>query len=177
MRPTAACILPKNEMDERLSWIRTRILPHALRTQGRADGLRVDFADAPKIRGLLDQLIKLEADCCSQMRLKRIPGEFAGELSLEIRGVDPSDPVFTKLAGGSAQGEDGRIAKRSKAAAYSVGLGSAAGFFVCCVLAQLLIWALGGVAVPMLLLDQPAVIGATSVLVALLIWYRLRRND
>ena len=159
--PLAACTLPPEGLEQRLAWIRSEILPHAIASERGSDSLAWELEDVPGLAEKLDRLVAAERECCSGIVLTRAAGTKPGRRRLELRGVDPGAAVFASLQHeGTNPSLGGRVAK-------AAGIATAVSLLVCCVLPV----ALGGlfgaaVAAPFASLDQPWVIGAAFVLFA-----------
>lgn len=105
--PKAICSLPPRDLTDRLAWIRTEILPHAVGSTRLANGLRIELEDAPGLRDTLDRLIALEAECCGTIEYAWKP-DASGRLALTVRGIDPDASIFAELGvstGGRASSE------------------------------------------------------------------------
>ena len=172
--PADICTLPTNEISDRLAWIQSEILPHAIRSEPMADGIALELADAPGLAAKLDRLVELERACCSGIEIVHTASASAGQRRLEAHGADPQAPIFRLLRTEPARpsGLLGRIAK-------ATGLGAVTGLLVCCVLPIGLVALLGAtVAAPFTSLDQPWVIAGVSALsgVAAFAWQRRGRK-
>lgn len=95
--PADVCTLEAASMAERLDWIRTEILPHAVETRRLADGLALELANAPGLSEKLGRLIALERDCCEGIGFERARSALPERLRLEIHGVDPDAALFRSL--------------------------------------------------------------------------------
>ncbi|HTO54636.1 MAG TPA: hypothetical protein VMR50_14720 [Myxococcota bacterium] len=80
-----SCSLAPGELEERLSWIRREILPHALGSEALAGGFTWEFAAAPGLAETLDRLVALETGCCGALVFARVPSAEPGRLRLEVR--------------------------------------------------------------------------------------------
>lgn len=159
--PLAVCNLPPEGLEERLAWIRSEILPHAVASERGADSVAWELEDAAGLVAKLETLVAAERECCSGIAFTHTAGATPGTRRLEVRGLDPESAIFGSLpVGATAPGLGGRVAK-------AAGIGTLVSLFVCCVLPI----ALGGlfgaaVAAPFASLDQPWVIGVAFVLFA-----------
>jgi hypothetical protein len=70
---TPSCTLPPDALRERLDWIRSEILPHAVASERLADGVAWELDDVPDLAAKLDRLVELERECCSGMVLRHRP--------------------------------------------------------------------------------------------------------
>ena len=149
------CTLPRDGLGERMAWIRDEILPHARRTERLEFGLAWDLDMAPGLVEKLDHLIALERECCRGIVFARTQASVPGLLRFEVRGIDPDAAVFRALR---VEREGGRA--RWAHLAKAGGLGMLVSLVVCCVLPLLAAALVGSAAAaPLLLLDQPWVIG------------------
>jgi hypothetical protein len=83
------CTLSTDRLAERLAWIRSRILPHAVRMERLAAGVAWELDAAPGLADELERLIALERECCEGIAFERMSSATPGRLRLEVRGVDP----------------------------------------------------------------------------------------
>jgi hypothetical protein len=83
------CTLSTDRLAERLAWIRSQILPHAVRTERLESGVAWELDAAPGLAAKLDRLIELERECCEGIAFERAASPTPGCLRLEVRGVDP----------------------------------------------------------------------------------------
>ena len=159
--PLAVCTLPPEGLQERLAWIRSEILPHAIASERGADSVAWELEDAPGLAGKLDGLVAAERECCSGILFTHAAGATPGRRRLEVSGVDPDAAVFGALQNqGATPSLGGRVAK-------AAGIGTALSLLFCCVLPVAVAGLLGAaVAAPFASLDQPWVIGAGFVLFA-----------
>jgi hypothetical protein len=159
--PLAACTLPPEGLEERLAWIRSEILPHAITSERGADGVAWELEGAPGLTEKLDRLVAAERECCSGIVFTHAAGATPGGRRLEVHGVDPDAAVF------SAQQNERATPSLSGRVAKAAGIGTAVSLLICCVLPVALGGLLGAaVAAPFASLDQPWVIGAAFVLFA-----------
>ncbi len=171
--PLAVCTLPPDGREQRLAWIRSEILPHAVDGERIEDGLAWEFDDAPGLAARLDRLVALERECCSGIVFEHQPSQTAGRRRLEVRGIDPQAPIFANLQLEPAA--PGRVGPRLAKAA---GMGTLVSFFVCCVLPIAAAAALGAAAAaPFASLDNPWIIAAVALLTgaARFAWQNRRR--
>ena len=158
--PLEVCTLPPSDLEGRLDWIRREILPHAVERERLPNGVAWELRDEPGVAARLDELIELEADCCSSISFERRPGAVPGRQRLEVRGLDPDAPVLQGpgLTQPEKPGVGGRIGR-------AAGLGAALSLFVCCVLPVGAAAILGAAAAaPLASLDQPWVIAGSGLL-------------
>ncbi len=95
--PAEVCLLPEAGLSERLAWVRSQILVHAVATERGERCLAWELAEAPGLREKLERLVALERECCSSIAFVHGPGAAPGRLRLEVRGVDPDAAVFRSL--------------------------------------------------------------------------------
>ena len=158
--PLAVCTLPPDELVERLAWIRSEILPHAVDGESIEDGLAWELDDAPGLAAKLDQLVALERECCSGIVFEHQPSQTAGQRRLEVRGIDPRAPIFASLQ--STPAAPGGVGARLARAA---GLGTLVSLFVCCVLPIAAAGVLGAAAAASFAaLDDPWIIAGVALL-------------
>jgi hypothetical protein len=160
-------------LQQRLAWVRSEILPHAVASERGTDSVAWELEDAPGLARKLDGLVAAERECCAGIVFTHAAGATPGRRRLEVRGVDPDAAVFSALQLEDATASlGGRVAK-------AAGIGTAVSLLVCCVLPV----ALGGlfgaaVAAPFASLDQLWVIGAAFVLfAAATFWWQSRRRS
>ena len=165
--PAEICTLRGSELDERLSWIGGEILPYVIRSTRMSQGMDVDFREEPGLKDKLNELIRLEAECCEGILYRQTAGPQPGVLRLEIRGIDSNARVFQAvwepLGGVSGAGTLGRLVK-------SIGAGTGLSLLVCCVLPIAAVAVLGGVAAPLSGLDGPIPITIGAVVGGALAW-------
>jgi hypothetical protein len=169
--PADVCTLPPDAITERLAWIRTEIIPHALHSERLSNGVALELDNAPGVSEKLDRLVELERDCCSGIDFARVDASVADRVRFEIRGVDPDAAVFGPLEIPTVE-PGGTRARFAKAA----GAGVASSFFVCCVLPIGAIALLGAAAAPLAALDSPGPIAAGAVLSGAATWWWLGRK-
>ena len=160
--PATICSLPGEALSERLAWIRSEILSHAVATESHDDTITFELAEAPGLAEKLERLIALERECCSGIDFahERVPD--SGRHRLSLRGVDPRAPVFASLAAAERprSGIAGRLAR-------AAGCGAAAALLVCCVLPVAAGALLGAaLAAPLASLDDPRWIALASAFFA-----------
>jgi hypothetical protein len=163
------CNLPAQDREARLSMIRRVILPLAQRRERLPDGLAFRFAYSEPLERTLDQLVAFERGCCGSLSWEARRNA-DGSLRLSIRGLSPDSPLLQLGDGPPAPASRlGRLAR-------SLGLGTGAALFVCCVLPMGLAAVAGAsVAAPLAGLDQPAIIAAVALASAALTWLWLGR--
>jgi hypothetical protein len=171
--PAAVCTLPRDGLNERMAWLRDEILPHARGTERLESGLAWELEMAPGLSEKLDHLIALERECCRGIVFERMDASVPGMLRLEVRGIDPDAAVFRTL---QVQREYDRA--RWALLAQAGGLGVPLSFVVCCVLPLLAAALVGSAAVaPLVVLDQPWVIGLGTLPTTAAAWWWLRRRS
>jgi hypothetical protein len=95
--PNTVCTLPADGLSERLAWIRSEILPHAVASERRPNGIVWELEDAPGLAAKLDRLVALERDCCSGIDFRHGTSETVGRRRLEVIGIDPGSSAFISL--------------------------------------------------------------------------------
>lgn len=168
--PAAVCTLSPDGLDDRLTWIRREIVPHAVFHERLDRGLAFELVAAPGSSEALDRLIALERQCCSSIVFERKAGTAPGRLRLEIHGVDPSAAVFR--SGVEAEDRPPERARWLRAAAA----GLLASAFVCCIVPVAAISVLGAAAAPLAALDTPAALVAGAVAAGGGAWWWLGRR-
>ena len=158
--PLAICALPANGLNERLAWIRSEILPHAVKAEQTSDGLVWELEDARGLAAKLDRLVALERECCSGIVFEHRRSATAGRLHLEVRNIDPSAAVFASLMAGP--GQPPRMGTRLAKAAT---VGTVFSLVVCCALPLAAGALLGATAAaPIASLDRPSIIAGAAIL-------------
>lgn len=163
------CNLPAEDREARLAMIRDEILPLARRRERHPDGVTFEFANRPDLERTLEQLVAFERTCCGGLSWEATrPND--DTLRLTIRGLSPDSRLFEL-------GEPPAPASRLGRLARSLGLGTSAALFVCCVL-PLGVAAIAGasVAAPLAGLDQPITIAAVAIASAAVTWVWLGRR-
>jgi hypothetical protein len=157
--PTEICTLSTSALEERLRWIRTEVLPHAVHFERQAGAVSWELDDVAGLAERLDRLIALERECCSGIVVEH-QRLASGARRLTLRGVDPDAAVFQGFgeASAAAPGPGRRLAG-------AAGIGTLAGVLVCCVVPLAAAAILGGAtAAPLAGLDDPWVIVGASLL-------------
>jgi hypothetical protein len=158
VEPAAVCTLPPASLGERLAWIRAEILPHAIHSEQRPNGIVLELQDAPGLAAKLDQLVALERACCSDIVFEH-RASTGGRRTLEVRGIDPGAAVFATL---QVPGAPPRLGRRLAAA---LGLGTLLSLIVCCALPLALVALFGAAAAaPFAFLDDPWMISGAVLL-------------
>jgi hypothetical protein len=169
--PQEICTLSGNEVDERLTWIRDEILPHATRTVRRSRGLDIELEMAPGLGAKLDRLVALERECCAGISFERADGPEPGRHRLEIRGADPNAAIFRPLLA-----VDESMPTKSSRAARAAGVGVLASLFVCCVVPLAAGALIGSAAAPLAGLDHPAPIAGGALMGGFAAWWWMGRG-
>lgn len=167
--PAAVCTLSPDGLADRLAWVRQEILPHAAETVRLADGLAFELAHAPGLADRLDELIRLERDCCPGIVFERTASEAPDRLRFEVRGIDPDASVFRSLRFANAGPPVGLRA------AKAAGAGVLGSVLVCCILPIAAVAVLGGAAAPLLALDSPLPIAGGALLAGSAAWWGFGR--
>lgn len=163
------CNLPADHREARLAMIRSEILPLARRRERLPDGLAFEFAYSGPLERTLDQLVAFERGCCGSLSWEATRNA-DGPLHLTIRGLSPDSPLLE--LGDLPPAPASRLGRLAR----SLGLGTGAALFVCCVLPMGLAAVAGAsVAAPLAGLDQPAIIAAVALASAGLTWMWLGR--
>jgi hypothetical protein len=167
-----ACDLPSDRLRDRVAMIRRDVLPHATRREALADGFCLEFEHSPAMQKTLEDLVAFERECCSGLAWSlRRPSDRV--LRLSVEGLTPDSDFFLAVGGATDPSVDGRLARLAQAS----GLGALAGFSLCCIV-PIGVAAVAGasVAAPLAKLDDPLVISAASVVLALPAWLWLKRR-
>ena len=167
------CSLTPDALQERLAMIRNEILPHVNRTEELSNGLAWELAATPEMREKLEQLVELERSCCNGLEWSLEAR--AETLRLSVTGVDPRSGFFAALGGPTrvVEHRGGRF-RLLKSGALGFGIS----FSLLCLL-PLGLAALAGAAVaaPFAVLDDPLLVGASSIVVGGAAWALMRRRD
>jgi hypothetical protein len=156
--------------------VRRDIQPYATATHKLDNGIAWDFAATPQMRERLENLARLERECCASLEFEVWENPGATRLRFEISGVDPNSGFFDGLDLSDPRGEQRRSSRWGKILKRG-GLGAVASVFVCCVLPLALVSVAGfGFAAPLMKLDNPVSIGAGAILFATLFWLYERRR-
>jgi hypothetical protein len=155
-----------------MAWIRREILPHAVASTPLDHGIAFDLVAAPGLEAKLDELIRLERECCSRLRIERKAGGEPGRLRLEVHGLDPGAPSLRSLRLPRA-----RLSRRTRLV-RAAGAGLLSSLVVCCVLPAAAAAVLGATVLPIFAsLDGPLPIAAGALLGGALAWRRLGRRE
>ena len=167
------CNLSDEDREARRESLSRRLFAFVRRREELPEGLALYFDETPEMRDELDELVEFERGCCSGVGWS-LRSE-SGALRLEISGIDPNSAAFASIGSVAAMPSNSDKPGRWPRLLRSVGFGSAGAFLVCCVL-PLGVLALVG-ATPLLLLDNPWVIGASALGLSGLLWvWEGRRN-
>ncbi len=170
------CSLSSTDLASRLSMIRKEIAPFAMDSQRLESGMSWDFQATDQIRDRLENLVRLERDCCGHLEFQIWENPGRTRLRLEISGVDPNTGYFDALVTSDTESDDPprvRWLRLGRRGALAAGVS----FFVCCVIPGALVSFAGmKVAAPLMKLDNPVVIAAGTVLFTSLFWFRERRR-
>lgn len=169
--PAEICTLPPEGMQDRLTWIKREILPHAIETVPLENGLAVELRAVPGLVERVDRLVALESDCCSSITWRRAESSKSDHLRLEVLGVKPDAEIFRSLnvPQATATLPTHRLGK-------AAGFGLLSSFVVCCVLPIAAGTLLGGAAAPLAGLDGPAPLAAGALLGGGAAWWWLGRR-
>ena len=158
--PLAVCTLSAGGLGERLAWIRSEIMPHAVASERSPDGIAWELEDAPGLAAKLDRLVALERECCSGIVFEHRTSPTVGRRLLEVRGIDPRAAVFATLQPDASDPRrlGGQLAK-------AAGIGTLLSLLVCCALPIAAAALLGATAAaPFASLDDPWMIAGAAVL-------------
>ncbi len=166
------CSLPSDKLGERVAMIKRDILPQVTRRETLADGVAFEFEHTPAMQKTLEDLVAFERECCSGLawNLCRPSGRV---LRLRVKGLDPESDFFRAVGGTTDAPIKGRLARLAQAG----GIGAGVGLFFCCVVPIGVVAVAGAaVAAPLSKLDDPLVISATAVVLAVPAWFWLKRR-
>jgi len=170
------CLLPSDQLEERLDWVNREIAPHATRRIEIPNGVAWDFEATAELRQRLELLASLERECCGPADVEFAVRETgAARLRFEILGAKALEffpSRATELAGTPrTTGKLRRVARTGAIAAFG-------SFLVCCIL-PIGVAAVAGAAVaaPLLMLDNPWVIGAFAVALGIGVWQLEKRPE
>ncbi|MBW2244706.1 MAG: hypothetical protein JRH01_22220 [Deltaproteobacteria bacterium] len=170
--PAEICTLPPDGMEDRLTWIKREILPHAVETIRLEKGLAFELAEVPGLVEKVDRLVELESDCCSSITWRRTESSKSDQVRLEILGVNPDAQIFRSLKVPESVPEP-QIRRFGKAA----GFGLLSSFVVCCVLPIAAGALLGTATAPLAGLDGPGPLAAGALLGGSAAWWWLGRRN
>jgi hypothetical protein len=168
------CDLSEEDQNGRIEFLREGLFTLVRRREERPDGLAVFFDDTPQIRAQLDEFVAFERNCCSSIgwSVDHTPEG----LRLEISGVDPRSDVFATTGPDNLDALEQTDVRLWPRLLRSVGFGSLGALLVCCILPLGVVALLG--ATPLLLLDNPWVIGASALGLAGFLWqWETRRQN
>ena len=184
--PLEICTLSTDSLAERLAWLRSEVLAHAVTSERNANGIAWELDDVPGLATTLDRLIALERECCSGIAFEHRTSRTPGRRRLELRGIDPHAAVFATLAadagaprrlGGRLAKASGRLAKAIGRLAKAIGAGTLLSLLVCCALPIAAAALLGAsAAAPLASLDHPWTIAGMALLFGALAyaWQHMR---
>jgi len=171
------CSLSPDDLEDRLAMVRRDLQPHASASQKLENGIAWDFEASPEMRARLEDLARLERQCCSDLEFEVWENPSGTRLRFEISGADPRTGFFDRLdlsnPKGAAKIPSGwlRLAQRG-------GLAALASLVVCCVIPAALVSFAGiSIAAPLMKLDDPLVIVGSAVVFATLLWLHDRRRS
>ena len=169
------CTLSPDALEDRLAMVRREIGPHASATQRLENGIAWDFDATPDMRAKLENLARLESECCGDLEFEIWENPSGTRLRFEISGADPNSGFFDGLSlanpYGTDEKESNEESRRWLRFAKRGGLAVVASFVVCCVLPLAIVSVAGiTVAAPLMKLDNPVTIGAGAVLFGALFW-------
>ena len=163
--PLAICTLSADALEERLAWIRSEILPHAVASERSPDGIVWELEDAPGLAAKLDQLVALERECCSGIVFEHAASSTNGRRRLEVCGVDPRAAVFASPQIELDPGEPRLLGGLGRRLARAAGFGTLLSLLVCCALPIAAVALFGAAAAASLAsLDDPWVIAGALFL-------------
>ena len=167
------CSLTADEASNRMSWIRSEIVPHAIRTVRLERGLAFELAEAPGLAAKLDRLIELERACCSDIDIvfERVASATSGHPRLEVRGIDPDAEVFQSLLE-----PDVPATQPASRLAKAAGIGAIATLFICCVLPVAAVALAGAAAAPIAGLESLGGLAASGIATGSAAWLWLGRR-
>lgn len=172
------CQLSDEDLEARRVDLGRRLAPELRGRRNLSDGVILSFDATSEMREELSAFVAFESECCLSLNFS--VSEAAGELELEMRGIDPSAVFFADVAlsaESDATDSDAEGSIRWRPVLDSIGLGALGAFAVCCVLPMALVAAFGtAVAAPFTKLDNPWLISASAFVFAAGIWLWQRRR-
>ena len=166
------CDLSDEDRETRRASLHKRLFVFVRRRQELPDGLALYFDETPEMRAELDEFVEYERGCCSSIGWS-VRSE-SGALRLEIKGIDPRSAAFATAGSVATEPSDTKQPGLWPRLLRSIGFGSVGAVLVCCVL-PLGVMAVVG-ATPLLLLDNPWVIGASALGLGGFLWHREGRH-
>lgn len=169
------CNLPSKEREARAAVIRRDILPLATNREDLADGVRLDFDFSESLEKTLEELVAFEQVCCSGLTWD-VKRSASSTLSLSVSGIPANSRFFESLQiqDGGPQPKTGFVRRL----AGSLGIGTTAAAFICCVTPMALAAIAGvSIAAPFAKLDNPLTIAGGSLALAVPAWFWLKRRS
>ena len=170
----AVCDLPPAALEERRALIRREILPLVKRNRELSDGFAWEFDPSPELRAKLDEWVAFERECCGglEWEIEAPPDDSA--LRLRVRGIEPHCGRLENFGGPAEHPHGARVARLLKAGGLGIGIS----FTVFCVVPIAVAAVLGaGIAAPLARLDDPVVVAAGAVALAIPAWLVVRRRE
>ena len=118
------CSLPPADLHDRVTLIRTEILPLARRTQALPNGRAWEFARDAALQSKLGALVSFERECCGGLDWN-LDVE-AETLRLRVEGIAPDSDFFAPLVGDAEVGNGAGARKALGAGAGGILAGLAA---------------------------------------------------
>ena len=165
------CTLSEQAYAERMAWVRSEILPHAVSREPIPGGWAWEFEDAAALRDKLDRLVELERECCGDVEFAHRPSDTEKRRRLEIRGID--GVRAEALVQSPVSAASGSLGRRFGKAA---GIGTLLAMLACCGIPIAAVAIFGAAAAPLAFLESPWVIAPAILLfgAAALVWTRRR---
>ena len=120
----SVCSLPPADLHDRVTMIRTEILPLARRTDALPNGRAWAFERDAALQSKLEALVAFERECCSGLDWHLDVG--SQTMRLRVEGIAPDSDFFAPLAGDAITGSDAGAHKAVRAGAGGIIAGLAA---------------------------------------------------
>ncbi|MBW2314875.1 MAG: hypothetical protein JRH10_11845 [Deltaproteobacteria bacterium] len=172
-----SCNLSDEAFEARRTALRRDLEPRARGRETLADGVAVLFDASLEMRGVLDDFVAFERECCPGLGFS--VEEAGGALRLEIHGVDPNSRLFADVASAEAAEPAPAVGgvRAGLRVLRSVGFGAAGAFTLFCLVPMALVALLGAeLAGPLFALDDPKAVAAGGLVFGGLLWRWERRR-
>ena len=91
-----ACSLTDDEFKKRRAMARKYLVPHIIKTERLASGLRLSFHESADLRSRVDTFVNLERQCCGFLTFAVTPPD--GGLSVTIQGPPEAQSMLEMFA-------------------------------------------------------------------------------